>query len=386
MGGGYSHYAVSLALVLKRLGYVVTIVSLGRKTTTTRVNSIPVSILKVPLLSQYWLLPGLPFYSYLLAKEIYRTSGSSTPIIVWGIGPWSLTGVWVSLMKKTQVYRVASYFTLLVHEWHKAREAVQNSDYSIWIKLIYAANSFFVVPVLSLCERFALIKTDHIVTHYASTDEILEQAYPETSGKRARLAMYVTLPKKVKRSLKKARNLPRNYILCVARQSPRKGVNVLLHALTRIKRFYPGVLLVIVGTGELLDANKTLARRLNLEENVRFLGFVDVIDDLLGNAKMFCLPSLEEGAGSVALNEAMAFGLPIVASACDGIVEDIKDNETGLLVPPGDPDRLARAILRLIRNPKLAKNLGARAKREFAQRFSLPPATHDMKRFLEQVL
>ena len=89
---------------------------------------------------------------------------------------------------------------------------------------------------------------------------------------------------------------------------------------------------------------------------------------LLADLDLFVLPSLWEGFGLVLL-EAMAAGRPVVASAVGPVPEVVADGETGLLVPPGDPEALARAVVRVLRHPNLAARLGragrARAEAHF---------------------
>ena len=87
-------------------------------------------------------------------------------------------------------------------------------------------------------------------------------------------------------------------------------------------------------------------------------------------ADVFVLPSLWEGLPLVLL-EAAALGKPIVATDIDGVREVVRDGETALLVPPGDPGRLAEAVIRLLEDPELAAELGGRARAEVPGRFTL---------------
>jgi glycosyltransferase involved in cell wall biosynthesis len=85
---------------------------------------------------------------------------------------------------------------------------------------------------------------------------------------------------------------------------------------------------------------------------------------------VFALPSLEEGGGSLAVAEAMQYGLPVVASNCDGIGEDVTNGVDGLLVPPGDPWALATALERLTADLALCREMGAKAHETYNRRFS----------------
>ena len=104
------------------------------------------------------------------------------------------------------------------------------------------------------------------------------------------------------------------------------------------------------------------------------------------NAEVFCFPTVEEGAGALIINEAMSLGLPIVATACDGIVEDIENGKSGILVPVKDPSSFAQAIEQLIENPQYAKMLGNNAKKRYKQLFTYARMREDIKQILRKYL
>jgi glycosyltransferase involved in cell wall biosynthesis len=150
-----------------------------------------------------------------------------------------------------------------------------------------------------------------------------------------------------------------------------KGVIVLLRAFNLLRKNCQNVELLIGGEvwepeyyRELVEYKKAV----NLEE-VRFTGFVSDLPLFLHQADIFVLPSLEETFGIVNL-EAMASGLPIVASSVGGVPEYVADNETGLLVPPGDPTKLAEKLQILVTDAKLRKKMGSKG-RERAELFSI---------------
>ncbi len=142
---------------------------------------------------------------------------------------------------------------------------------------------------------------------------------------------------------------------------PIKGVQVLLKALEIVCDNCPQAHLVLVGKGELEAKMKTEVGRLGLSENVEFMGWRKDIDKILPLFDIFVLPSLNEGMGRV-LVEAMAAARPIVASDTGGIPDLVQHGENGLLVPPGDHNALARALLQLIRQPDEARRMGRRGR------------------------
>jgi glycosyltransferase involved in cell wall biosynthesis len=102
----------------------------------------------------------------------------------------------------------------------------------------------------------------------------------------------------------------------------------------------------------------------------RLLGEREDVSEQLAQADAFVLSSRSEGL-PMAILEAMAAGLPVVATAVGGIPELVADGETGLLVPPGDPDALAAALRRLVADPELRRRLGEAARARVEERFSL---------------
>jgi glycosyltransferase involved in cell wall biosynthesis len=143
----------------------------------------------------------------------------------------------------------------------------------------------------------------------------------------------------------------------VARLSPEKDIDSLLHATALVVRDDPSFRLEITGDGTCLAALRQTTASLRLEEHVRFLGQVRDIPSVLARAGLFVLSSISEGI-SLTLLEAMASGLPIVATRVGGNPEVVAEGETGFLVPPQNPSALADALLRLRRDPALGAQLG----------------------------
>jgi glycosyltransferase involved in cell wall biosynthesis len=169
-------------------------------------------------------------------------------------------------------------------------------------------------------------------------------------------------------------------LLSVARQYPRKNTRALLAALPRVRRAVPEATLRVVGAGPELPALRARAARLGLDGCVTFLGPLPEarVRAEYADARVFCLPSLQEGFGIVFL-EAMAAGLPGVAGNAGAVPEVVPDGEAGLLVAPRDPEALAAALVRLLTDRALAARLGA-AGRARAEGYDWPRVA---RRFLE---
>jgi glycosyltransferase involved in cell wall biosynthesis len=154
-----------------------------------------------------------------------------------------------------------------------------------------------------------------------------------------------------------------------------KGLEVLLDAFTRVAREDPRAHLMIVGSGsgQALSCEDDLARRAreaDLAGRVTFTGRVDDVSEHLRAADLYAFPSFFE-ALPLAVIEAAATGLAVVATSVGGIPDVITDGESGVLIPPGDPTALAAALLSLIRDPERRRDLGARASEVARKRFDL---------------
>lgn len=142
--------------------------------------------------------------------------------------------------------------------------------------------------------------------------------------------------------------------------------------------------LALVGLGPLENELRRTAAELGLADRVVFLGSRDDVFDILPLFDLFCLSSDFEGL-PIALVEAMATGLPCVATSVGGIPEIVRDGETGLLVPPGDHTALARALGRLMDDPALGRRYGQGA-RKAAQELDLQRAVDQMQAIYLQAL
>lgn len=149
----------------------------------------------------------------------------------------------------------------------------------------------------------------------------------------------------------------RPVVLAAGRLAPQKGFGTLIDAAARWRDVRPEPLLVIAGTGPL--AASLAGRASDLGVGVLFLGWRDDVTALLAAADVFVLPSMWEGQPLI-LQEALRAGRPVVASDVGG-VRDLAGDEAALLVPPADPAALAAAVLRVLGDPALAKDMSAAA-------------------------
>lgn len=155
----------------------------------------------------------------------------------------------------------------------------------------------------------------------------------------------------------------------VGRLSPEKGHAHLLLAAHRILRERPRAAFVLVGGGVQEPALRSQAAALGIADRVVFAGFRSDVPQVLAQADVFVLPSLAEGL-PMALLEAMAVGVPVVATAVGDVPKVVRHGDTGLLLPPGHANELAAAILRVLSQPQEAAGRARAARILVEQEYS----------------
>jgi glycosyltransferase involved in cell wall biosynthesis len=160
-------------------------------------------------------------------------------------------------------------------------------------------------------------------------------------------------------AVRKALGIPPDAALAVTVAVLRreKGIQYLIEAWPEILESVPNAYYLIVGAGPYEDQLKSLAATYRLTDRVLFAGARSDIPAILGSSDLFVLPTLGDVLPTV-LAEAMASGLPIVASGVGGVPEMVEPGKNGLLVPPGDQTQLAAACVHLLRTPDEARRLG----------------------------
>ena len=229
------------------------------------------------------------------------------------------------------------------------------------------------------CERRAARHTDVIVTNADAiaaeyldrgigTPEQYATVYSGIDIETFRNADPVTLPGDGVR------------LLMVSRLESGKGFSVLFDA---IERLDGNVHACIAGQGPIESELRAQIRDRGLSEQVHLLGYRTDVPRVMAASDVLVLPSFREGTPR-AITEAMAAGLPIVATDIAGIPEQVDDGENGYLVEPGDPDALARNLRRLVQNPEKPAEMG-RKSRERVKTFSMDSMLDDLERVYERV-
>ncbi|HEX2117683.1 MAG TPA: glycosyltransferase [Acidimicrobiales bacterium] len=150
-------------------------------------------------------------------------------------------------------------------------------------------------------------------------------------------------------------------VVCVARLRREKGHAVLLDAFAIVRRTVPNARLLLVGDGDLREEVVARVEHLGLAGSVEITGPVEEVWPYLAQGHVFALASYSEAYG-IAVAEAMAAGLPVVASAVGGIPELVAEGVTGELFPVGDRDLLAAHLVRILQSPELRRRMGEAAR------------------------
>ncbi len=160
-------------------------------------------------------------------------------------------------------------------------------------------------------------------------------------------------------------------IITTSRLVRKNGVDTLIEAVAEVKEKYPDIQCWIVGDGPKMNSYKLLVESYKLQNNVKFFGEVahDDVPKYLAQADIFVRASRTEGMGN-SFVEAMAAGLPAIGTSVGGILDIIKDNETGLLVEPEKPKALAEKIKVLLDDGDLAEKLADNGKKFVEKLFS----------------
>lgn len=217
------------------------------------------------------------------------------------------------------------------------------------------------------CERAAVRHTDRLITNVdVMAAEYLDRGIGTPD-------QYTTIHSGVNldtfRDVSPASDLPgcRPRVVMVGRLTEGKGLNVLLDAAEKICS--DDISICVVGDGPLSDSLETDIAERGLSDCVFLTGYRDDVPQILAASDVLVLPSFREGTPRV-ITEAMASGLPVIATNIAGIPEQVADGESGYLIPTGDADALADRLRELLSDPQLREQFGNQGY-ERSKRFSV---------------
>jgi glycosyltransferase involved in cell wall biosynthesis len=364
LGGGHPNYVMAHALAASAAGFAPQVFCAARRSEVVRTEYGTLRRVRTPGHFGY---RNEPLQRPLLARAIARhveRSQPAGPVVLHSFGHWAATGVRVAALlarRGIEAVTVASAYTTLAHE-NAAKVAALGRHHSAADQLRYRRDHLWVRAVAGRAELKGYERSTLVLVNYESVLRIVAEAcHPRA----ARVFPYAPMSAfRDNGPVAPAPGPP--HIVSVARHDPRKGLSVLLRALAGLKADGVAFRATLVGIGPLLDTHRRLVANLGLGAQVELVGFVDDVFDRLRQAHVFVLPSLEEGSGSIALLEALQAGLPVVASRCDGIPEDVDQ----VLVAPGDVADLRAALARVLADSSLRRRLGEHSRATFERRFS----------------
>jgi glycosyltransferase involved in cell wall biosynthesis len=389
LGGGHSSYVRALARAVLRLGFSPHLFCAGRDDAevVTDYGVIHRTAARVRPVRQR--LAGLhaPRIAAAIARFAAGSDGRARggePLLVHAVGVWGVAGVLACARLRAAgreaIPIVSSYTTYASESRSLLRFA---APYGWRSRLRYGAAHLWIRLAVAGWERRAYCESERVLLNYESVRSLVAARY----GAAARCVKLTYAAEAAflregpssgpgveigsHRAPRAAQAGAPPLIVAVSRHDPRKGWDVLLAALDRLRRQGVPFRACLAGGGPQLAADRALARRLGLGDgSVEILGEVPDSFALLRRADVFVLPSRAEQSGSLSLLEALQAGCAVVASRVDGIPEDVTDGASALLVEPGDPDALAGALARLLGDAGLRRRLGTAARKVFEERFS----------------
>ena len=355
--GGTEKFARTLSLCLAQAGYKIKVVT-GKNWKVSglyphfanRVEIKLISVLHCRVLGTFWYLLMLTFYLLLRRKEYLL--------------------VQIFFLKYTAL--VASLVGKLLRKKIICRLSCGGRFSDVLALRRKFAGSLLVWMAKKKIDVF-------VVMSHAMEEELVEYGFP---GEKIRLIpngvdtdfFQPTVVKKPSQDKK---------ILFVGRLTEQKGVEYLLQAISSIR--FDRMQLVIVGEGERYSYLQKLAEHLSVRDKVIFTGFQSQILPYLQAADLFVLPSLAEGLSN-ALLEAMACGLPVVATRVSGNQDVIEDGVNGFLVEPKDVRGLAEAIEKILVDEKLAEKMGQANRQKIMEKYSLQVTVDRYRNLYEELL
>lgn len=175
----------------------------------------------------------------------------------------------------------------------------------------------------------------------------------------------------------------------VGRLSPIKGHTFFLRAVSKVVKAIPRLKVLIVGDAppdkvKYRQELEDLSRRLGLTKYVEFLGRRNDIPEILSKMDLLVLATVTQEAFGRVIIEGFASGVPVLATSVGGVTEIIRNGENGLLVPPEDPQSMADAIIKILKDRKLSKELARQARRDVEEKFTLDKMVEDTIKIYEE--
>ena len=339
----------------------------------------------------------IPFLIERAAKLLEHWS--KTPLLH-GFGSYGIAAVGIRdrlKLKERDSRCIVSVYTTIEHERTAKYRGCLWSE-GITSKLTALLELWWTRLTMLQREKDMLERSDLLLVNYGSVEKLIK-SITESPGNIRRSSYstesaFIRKPRAERTELSRAgaeilesfRAREGPLLLSISRHDSRKGLDLFLKALARLKSRSINFRALLLGGGSLLRKHKQLASRLGLDESTVIAGFVENATELLERADLFILPSIEEGSGSLSLIEALEAGIAVVASAVDGIPEDVEHGRSALLVKPNCHRSLAEAMERLIINPREREEIAQGARDAFLKKFAPSLMVESLKKTYEELL
>ncbi len=392
--GGHSSYVRSHALAARRAGFDPHLVCVGK--TGCEEEAEFGWIHRVRAIARPYRQQLIALHGPVLTREAVRlASRYPAPLLIHGFGVWGYAAVAAARRLRSRGHETAALISSYTTYAAEANSQVAGVGltYGRLMRWRFATRHLIRRLAIGPYERKAYTGARVVLYNYESVRRLVAAAYGERIPMRR--AFYAP-PSAFDPAPSLADPAPPGLgglvpraaplVVLVSRHQPRKGIDVLLRALAALRSRGIPFRAYLAGDGELLDEHRLLVDRLGLSPSVLVAGAIPSVAGLLARGDLFVLPSRREQSGSLALLEALQTGLPAVASACDGIPEDVVHGESAWLVPPGDEGALADAMARLLSDAALRTRLARGAREIFAARFSADAFAADLRSAYEELL
>lgn len=342
--GGVENYVYYLSKELVKLGHEINVICANEPNTEKNVVIDGINVKRLPYIFKVAntnITPNLPFK---LASEDFDIMHTHLPT------PWSAD--WSALLSKSRKKPlVLSYYNDIIGE-------------GLADNIAKVYNNTFLKLLLKAADKIIIIQEDYIKTS-PYLDEYRDKVEVIPCGVDVNKFKYLNNGD--------TENII--FFLSILDEFHRyKGLDYLLKALKIVKMDIPNIKLVVGGKGKLLDYYQNMVNSLGLEDNVEFHGFIpdEKIVEYYNKCNVFVLPSIsssQEGFGIVAL-EAFACKTPVISTEIVGVADDVKKRDTGIIVPPKDIDKLAKAIIEILTDNSLQKQMGNNARKLVEEKYT----------------
>lgn len=358
--GGHETYVRAHAMAAQRIGLSPHVFCVGSpRSTETEYGVVHHVRAPGPVVAQ----------SRPLANAVAQLAESQNLIGIHGFALWSAAAAMASQQLQQRgraVPAVCNAYATRKYEAAAMQEGLA-AHHGVFNRMRYRAWLSWISLVDDRQERRGYKRCEKVFVNYESTTQILRAAYG------AHLPIErITYASTTAFTDDGAQSKPADspLILCVSRQDPRKGIDTLIDALAEVHRANIPFRAKLVGPGRLLEPHRELVRKHGLAECVELPGHVDDVRPLHEQAAIYVLPSVAEASGSVSVLEALQTATPVIATAVDGLPEDLSDGKDSLLVQPANKTALATALKTLLQDKKIRTEMGTNARATYEARFS----------------